>query len=142
MKKTTVFTLSIVLLFSCTKDKKIEECTTNVTSLSTTYRMTAYTYKETPTSPEQDYYLTLFPDACDRDNTLTLSTNGTYLVTDAGTVCSPSGSGTGVWTFTGNNMTIDGDPTVIESFNCQTLVLSFADFMTTGDKMNLTLVKQ
>ena len=142
MKQPIVFILSIVLLFSCTKDKKIEECTTNVTSLSTTYRITAYTYKQTSTSPEQDYYLTLFPDACDRDNTLTLRTNGTYVITDAGAVCSPPGTDNGLWTLTGNNMTIDGDPTVIESFNCQTLVLSFADFMTTGDKMKITLVKQ
>ena len=57
-------------------------------------------------------------------------------------VCTPSGADNGVWTFTGNSMTIDGEPTVIESFNCQTLVISFADFMTTGDKMKITLVKQ
>ena len=141
MKKTTVFILSIVLLFSCNKDPK-DECTTNVTSLSTTYKITGYTYKPTPTSPEQDYFTILFPDACDRDNNLTLSSNGTYVITDVGMVCTPSGADNGVWTFTGNSMTIDGEPTVIESFNCQTLVISFADFMTTGDKMKITLVKQ
>jgi len=141
MKKTTVFILSIVLLFSCNKDPK-DECTTNVTSLSTTYRITGYTYKQTSTSPEQDYFLILFPDACDRDNNLTLSINGTYVIADAGMVCAPPRTENGVWTFTGNSMTIDGEPTVIESFNCQTLVISFADFMTTGDKMKITLVKQ
>ena len=140
MKKTTVFILSIAFLFSCNKDPK-EECTTNITSLSTTYRITAYTYKPTPTSPEQDYFAILFPDACDRDNNLTLSTNGTYVITDAGMVCAPPRTEDGVWSLSGNNMTLDGDPTVIESFNCQTLVISFADFMTAGDKMKITLVK-
>ena len=140
MKKTTVFILSIVLLFSCNKDPK-EECIKSVSSLSTTYRITAYTYKPTPTAPDQDYFTILFPDACDRDNNLTLGTNGTYVITDAGMVCTPPRTEDGLWSVSGSNMTLDGDPAIIESFDCQTLVLSFADFMTTGDKMKITLVK-
>ena len=62
-------------------------------------------------------------------------------ITDAGMICAPPRTENGTWSLSGNNITLDGDPIVIESFNCQTLVISFADFMTTGDKMKITLVK-
>jgi hypothetical protein len=138
MKKTSVFILSIVLLFSCKKDPK---CSKDVSSISATYKITAYTYKQTPTSPEQDYYSILFPDACDRDNTIAFSTNSTYVTADAGIACSPPTTDNGTWSLSGDNMIIDGDQSAIEVFDCKTLVISTSDFLATGDKLKITLVK-
>ena len=140
MKKTIIFFLTTILLFACKKDP--EPCTTSVTSISGSYKITAYTYKQTPTSPEEDYYPILFPDACERDDELSFSTNGTFQKTDAGIVCSPPENDNGTWSLTGNTITIDGDPATIESFNCKTLVITITDFQITGDKLKITLVRK
>ncbi len=140
MKKTTIFLFAAVLFFSCKKDP--EPCTTSVTSISAAYNITAYTYKQTPTSPEVDYYPILFPDACNRDDVLTFSANGTYQKKDANLVCSPPEDDNGTWALSGNTITIDGDPNTIESFDCKTLVVVIMDFLNPGDKLKITLVKK
>ena len=117
-------------------------CKTDATSISGSYRITAATYKASPTSPEMDYMNILFPDACERDDVYTFQTNGTYQIKDAGSVCSPPNDYDGTWSMSGNNMIVDGDPTAIESFDCQTLVISNTDTQNTGDKLKLTLTKQ
>lgn len=140
MKKTTIFLFCVVLLFSC-KDKPVE-CTKSVANISGPYRVTAYGYKQTPTSPEEDYYPIIFPDACDRDDIYTFRTNGTYEMKDAGLVCSPPDDETGTWTFAANAMTIDGLPATIESFDCKTLIISTTDLNVAGDKLKITMIKQ
>jgi hypothetical protein len=139
MKKTTILVLVAVLVFACSPEK---DCATNVASISGAYKITAYTYRQTPTSPEQDYYPILFPDACERDDELSFSANGTYQKTDAGTACTPPENDNGTWSLSANTITIDGDPGPIESFDCKTLVISSADFLVTGDKLKITLVKK
>ena len=140
MKKTTVFICCLVLLFSC-KEKPVE-CSTSVANISGSYKVTAYGYKQTPTSPEEDYYPIIFPDACDRDDIYTFNTNGTYLMKDAGLVCSPPDDETGTWTFAGNAMTIDGLPASLESFDCKTLIISTTGINVPGDKLKITMIKQ
>jgi len=140
MKKTTTLLLVSVLFFACTKPEK--DCTTSVDSISGAYKITAYTYKQTSTSPEEDYYPILFPDACERDDELTFSTNGTYQKTDAGLACTPPENDNGTWSLSANTITIDGDPGPIESFDCKTLVISSTDFFVVGDKLKITLVKK
>jgi len=142
MKKLIVLSCILTVIFSCKKDNPANHCTTDVTSISKSYKLTAYTYKQTPTSPETDYYNTLFPDACDRDNVIVFKTNGTYQLIDAGVVCSPSGGDSGPWSLNGNTMTIDGEPMNIESFDCNKLVISSSDVMIMGDKLKITLVEQ
>jgi len=63
-------------------------------------------------------------------------------MTDAGTVCSPSGGDSGTWSLSGNTMNVNGDLATIESFDCKTLVLVNNDVNTTGDKLKITLTKQ
>jgi len=139
MKKITILLLPTVLFFSCKKDKK---CSVNSADISGTYRLAAYTYKQTPTSPDQDYYPILFPDACNRDDEMTLNVNGTYQKTDVGIVCSPPENENGTWSLSGNNMTVDGDVLNIESFDCNTLVIASPDFMIPGDKLKITLTRK
>jgi Lipocalin-like domain len=143
MKKLSVVLVALVLIFSCKKDKdKDSGCSKNVTSISGTYKITAYTYKATLSSSEVDYYSILFPDACDRDNLLKFDTNGSYQLIDAGIVCSPSGNDNGTWSISGNSMVVDGDETIIESFDCKTLVLSSTDVDQPGDKLKITLTRE
>ena len=140
MKKTTIFIFFVVLVFSC-KEKPLE-CSTSVANISGSYRVTAYGYKQTPTSPEEDYYPIIFPDDCDRDDIYTFLSNGTYQMKDAGLVCSPPDDETGTWTFDGNALTIDGYPAAIQSFDCKTLIISTADINVPGDKLKITMIKK
>ena len=148
MQKTTYLLQSamLILLFlvsSCKKDKdKGSSCSTDFASISGSYKFAAYTYKQTPTSPEEDWLPLIFPDACERDDVLSFSTNGNYAIIDAGVVCSPSGGDSGTWSLSGTSMNIDGDLTTIESFDCKTLVLVNNDVNVTGDKLKITLTKQ
>jgi lipocalin-like protein len=148
MKKLPFLTIALFVIataigISCKKDKdKTPACTTDVASISGPYQFTAYTYKETPTSAEQDWLPLVFPDACERDDVLSFSSNGNYTITDAGAVCSPAGGDSGTWSLSGNTMNIDGDLTTIESFDCKTLVIVNSDVNVTGDKLKITLTKQ
>ena len=132
-----------VICISCKKDKdKGPSCATDVASISGSYKFAAYTYKQTPTSPEEDWFPLVFPDACERDDVLSFTANGNYTLTDAGVVCSPSGSDSGNWSLSGSTMNIDGDLTTIESFDCKTLVLVNNDVNVSGDKLKITLTRQ
>ena len=145
MKKLIVLTLVFLAFYSCKKDKNSDtgtSCHTDIASISGSYKITAYTYKETPSSPEEDYYDIIFPEACERDNVLALNANGTYQLSDAGIACSPVINDNGTWTLSGNTFTKDGDATTIESFDCKTLVLVNNDLQTPGDKLKITLVRQ
>lgn len=141
MKKLTILMLPLILIFSCKKDKD-SSCVTDTASISGSYKITAMTYKESPSSPEEDYFTLVFPDACERDDVMTFQTNGTYQSTDVGIVCSPAGGDNGTWSLSASTMTIDGDPVTIESFNCKTLILVNSDTQTQGDKFRITLTKQ
>lgn len=138
-----LFTIAVAIGISCKKDddKKTAACTTDVASISGPYKITAYTYKQTPTSPEEDMLATFFDD-CERDDVFSFNSNGNYAVADVGVVCSPSGGYSGTWSLSGNSMNVDGDIYTIESFNCKTLVLVSNDAIVTGDKIKLTLTRQ
>jgi hypothetical protein len=128
---------------ACKKSGPDPVCKTDATSISGSYKITAVTYQASPTSAEVDYFNTLFPDACDRDNVYTFQTNNTYQIKDAGTVCSPNGDDNGTWSFvSASSLVIDGDPIALQSFNCKNLVLVNSDTQTAGDKLKLTLTKQ
>ena len=131
------------LFFACKKEKeKNVSCNTDVSSISGSYKVAAYTYKANASSPEQDYFNIIFSETCERDDILTFSSNGSWQLKDAGVVCSPSGDDNGSWTLSGNTLSIDGDATTIESFDCKNLVLVNSDVMTAGDKLKITLARQ
>jgi hypothetical protein len=144
MTKTTTLALIVtVFLFSaCKKDPTEPTCAKNMASISGAYKITAATYKASPTAAEIDFLNTLFPDACQRDDLYTFKNDGTYTILDVGTVCNPNNSDNGTWAVTGDNMQVDGDPTTIDGFDCKTLVIANTDIMTNGDRLKLTLTKQ
>ena len=141
MKKLTVLLIVLISIFSCKKNKPEPTCTTDMASIAGQYKITGYTYKAGPQFPEIDYYTTVFPDACDRDNAIKFNADGTYQLLDIGLVCSPSGNDSGTWKLTGNTVTIDGDETILESFNCKTLILVNTDTNQQGDRLKIILTK-
>ena len=139
MKKLTLLVLTLSVLVSCKKDKT---CNKDMAGMSGSYKVTAATYRSTPTGTEQDYYSTLYSDACERDDIITLNSNGTYVFTDAGVKCVPSGDDTGTWNVSGNNITIDGQTEQIESFDCSRLVILEVDAIIAGDRLKIVLSRQ
>ena len=142
MKKTTLFLLTGLLFFACNKSTQPEPCTTSPTSVSGSYKITAYTYKASPASVEMDYFAIIMPEACERDDIYTFNANGTYTRADRGAVCALSRNDNGTWSLSGSIMTVDGDQNLIESFDCKTLVLVNTDTNIAGDRLKFTLVRQ
>jgi len=142
MTKMIFIVLSAFVLFSCSKDKDEDSsCATNTASISGPYKITAMTYKESPSSAEMDYLNIILDEACRRDDIYTFNTNDTYQIADAGSVCSPAGDENGTWSLSGNTMTIDGDPATIGSFDCKTLVLVNTDTQVPGDQLKITMTR-
>ena len=142
MKKIIILSaISVLFILGCKKTKP-SSCTTSTASIAGSYKITAVTYKASSSSPEIDYFNTLFSDVCERDDIYTFQTNGDYQIKDAGIICSPSNDSFGTWSISGNTMVIDGDPASINSFDCHTLVIVNADTQVTGDELKITLTKQ
>jgi hypothetical protein len=142
MKRFFFLTLAIAVIISCKKPPE-EICTTDEASIIGSYKVIACTYKEGPQLPEVNYMNTLFPDSCERDNIYKFNVNGVYQIIDIGLVCSPSKNFTGPWKFISPTaLTIDGDPIILESFNCNTMVIVGTDTQQAGDRLKLTFKRQ
>lgn len=138
MKKSLLFiTLSMLIFISCKKDEK---CETSVAKIAGNYRVVAAKYKQTSAGAETDLFVLL--DACEKDDTEVLNENGSYTHQDAGTVCTPNGTYSGTWSLSGNTLTIDGETSTIQSFDCSTLVFTISNYFVAGDVATFTLAKQ
>lgn len=141
MKKLVIPGLMISLtLLSCQKEPNDNTCTTNMTTIAGSYKLTSMKYKANSTAAESDITNTV--DACQADDVVTYNANGTYNYQDAGTVCSPAGTHSAGWSLSGNMLTVNGDVVKIENFDCKNLALSQTDFYIPGDKIIVTYTKQ
>ncbi|HSB94053.1 MAG TPA: lipocalin family protein [Flavitalea sp.] len=129
-----------VIVVSCSKDESSNDCSTTKEHIAGSYKVTANTYKQTPSSTEENLLSNVPP--CELDDVITLNTNGTYQLTDAGMACDPLSTDNGTWSLSGSTLTIDGDATTIKSFNCKTLVAVATDAFVPGDQITLTLTRQ
>jgi len=128
-----------LLAISCSKSGD-DSCTISAESLAGSYKMIASKYKESTAAMEEDLYAAM--EACEKDDVITLKTNGTYESQDLGTVCNPTNDDSGTWSYSGSNLLIDGDAVTIKSFNCKSLVLVTSNVFLQGDAITLTLQKQ
>lgn len=140
--KTFIIAALLIVTFAACKKSKNSGCAKDMATISGSYRITGYSYRPTPSSAEIDYYAILFPDPCERDNILKFNSNGTYELIDANIVCTPPVGDNGNWSLSGDQMIVDGDAALIESFDCSTLKLVVTDSQQNGDWMRITLVKQ
>lgn len=144
MKVVRIIGISALLfagMQSCKKDNSSAPCTISKTGLAGKYKLTALEYKLNATTPAMDYMASM--DACEKDDIIELKADGSWLYTDAGTVCSPSGTDNGTWSLTGNTITSDGVVSgTIDSYNCSKLVCITRNVIVTGDMFTQTLQKQ
>jgi Lipocalin-like domain len=86
---------------------------------------------------------------CQKDDKLTLNSNGTSTYQDLGIACSPSGNGSGTWSIDASGkMTIDGgggparvSQADINSFDCTALVVTGTTSSAPGFDFRVTLKK-
>jgi hypothetical protein len=138
----TLITGFIILIatVSCKKEKE-DACLPTKAAIAGTYKVTAFTYRETSTSPEQNYLL--FKEPCELDDLLEFNVNGIYTYRDMGIVCSPDGGDTGSWSILGNKFISDGVVAgTMQSFDCKTLVVYTESILIPGDKITLTITRQ
>jgi hypothetical protein len=131
LMKKTILALSLLatLFTACKKDDDEEpaQITPTKENLTASYKMTAMTWAGVNVFNNANESSNLF-EPCERDDVYQLKSDFTATLTDAGTVCSPSNSGTGLWSLSGTTITIedlgsmDIDGT-IKSWNGQTLVI-------------------
>ncbi|HEY8897494.1 MAG TPA: lipocalin family protein [Niastella sp.] len=127
MIRTFTKSLALLLLASatftaCKKDKDDESLAVTKDNLVATYTVASIKMKSGST--EKD--VTNDPnyvEQCEKDDELTLKADMTLQIKDAGTQCSPTSSGPGTWSITGNTLTIDGDENTIKSLSKNSLVL-------------------
>ena len=139
MKLLIALSFILLVVTSCSKDDSTT-CGMTKENIAGNYKVTGNTYKQTPTSQEEN----LMDDAapCEIDDVITFNTNNTYEVADLGIACSPTNDDSGTWSVSGSTLTIDGESTTIKSFNCKTLVAVTTDVFVAGDQITLTLTKQ
>jgi hypothetical protein len=142
MKKTILSVIVLtVLITSCKKEESTPgSCTVSSTSLTGTYKPTGLKYKASSSAPEQDFFAML--ESCEKDDIIKLNSNGTMDYQDVNSVCTPSGSYSSTWSFSGTTFTMDGTPGTIQSFNCKTLVIKAVDQLVPGDITIATFEKQ
>lgn len=138
MKKVFIALSALATLNSCQKETSEQICSLNMSSVAGTYKITKALYRASATAPEVD--ITNTYDACERDDIFVLHANGVMDYQDAGTPCIASYTST--WSLNGNAMTLDGDPGIVESFDCHTLVVYVADGVVPGDKLTAFFTRQ
>jgi hypothetical protein len=128
MKKSLLGFLSLALLATVSCKKTDSSSDVTMANVAGSYKLTAMTVK-LGANPEADYMSSM--DPCEKDNIMALNANGNYTVTDAGTVCTPSGSSTGTWSLPTTTSIVtketgftEGDTATIKSFNGSQLVLT------------------
>ncbi|MET3878736.1 lipocalin family protein [Chitinophaga sp. OAE865] len=130
------------VLFSCKKEESSEPgCSISTTGLSGSYKLTALQYRASATAAPVDYLASM--EDCEKDDILTLKSDGTYDYNDGGTVCSPSGTDHGTWQVKGNTLTSDGTLNgTVASYDCKTMVYYVENSLVEGDKLTFTMVRQ
>lgn len=144
MKKLSVLFLLVVTIVSCKKSDDAASVTPTVQNLLGSYKQTG-AMLQVGSFPAYSVWNTTsgFYEACEMDDVITLAANNVFTITDAGTQCSPSTSGTGIWSLSGSTITIEGNAATIESFSGTTLVLSSAvSYGGQNGKMTATFQKQ
>ena len=129
------------VLLSCKKEKSESGCQMNIDNLSGNYRLTKLMYTANPATPPANYLD--YMEDCEKDDIITLKSNGTYEYFDKGKVCTDNSHDNGSWKLEGNNIISDGKiHGRISSFDCHTLVYYIENSLTSGDKFEFTMEKQ
>lgn len=122
--------IAVLTLTSCKKDEdenQPENVTPTTVNLSASYKLSKVTAIYTGTTTEFDITNSYLP-ACKRDDVTTLKTDGTFVVVDAGSQCSPPGGDSGNWSLANTTtIIIKGVSFTIKKYNGTNLDISYND---------------
>jgi hypothetical protein len=114
MKK-LICLVAIAVVFSCNKNDD------NNNPPQITMESLAGDYKITSAKVNGIDILNDYLSPCQRDDIYTLKADGTYTITDAGTICAPPSDTSGTWSLTGNDITIGTQKFTVVSFDGSTI---------------------
>ena len=106
MKKICLL-IAIAFVFISCKKKDDESCSFTEANLAGSYKVASVKYKASGSTTEVDY--DQYAEACEKDDLWAFNADHTFVYTDIGIVCSPNGADQGMWSLSGNNLSIDGD---------------------------------
>ncbi|HLK27531.1 MAG TPA: lipocalin family protein [Puia sp.] len=146
MKKIFLIIIIVTVAFvSCKKSSDNNSCTLSTSSLAGNWYFTGATYKLTASSPAVDiYHDTTWFYPCETDNYSSFKSDGSYSYVDAGVSCIPTEDLNGTWTLRHDTIyTSSGIPvSVVTSFNCGSMVISYKNYDVSGDEALITYTKK
>ncbi len=110
MKNTILLLAATTIFFGCSKSESGTNTTVTMQSLAGNYKITAATVSGAD-------ILSSYLTPCQQDDIYTLNADGTYVIADAGTVCSPTSATSSTWLLSGNQITIDGQVFTLVKFD-------------------------
>lgn len=122
-----IILLALLVFASCKKEKEDleeEDCELTVAAIAGKYKLVAAKLLEGTT--ERDILHEIYED-CELDDINELKADKTFIYSDGGTVCDPSGSTSGSWNVSGRTLTLNSGFSNIESFNCRDLIVTYRD---------------
>jgi hypothetical protein len=133
MKKLLLFAFALALFSTgCKKESGSGgNCTLSNSSLPGVYKKTAEAYQQNAQAPIEDDFSNLF--ACEKDDLLTVKTDGTYTISEGAVSCTPPTQAiSGSWNLNGNNLNISFSggfsiSTTISDFTCNSFKLKYVD---------------
>jgi hypothetical protein len=122
------FALTLLTVTSCKKkDSEPANVTPTTANLSGAYTSSKITTTSPGSTTETDITNSVLT-ACEKDDVTTLNSNGTWVLTDAGTQCSPPSADNGTWSLVNSTtINLDGDNYTIKRFNGTNLDVYITD---------------
>ena len=139
MKKLLILSAAAIVLFTTSCKKDNETCTLSSSSITGAYKIASVLYKADAQTPAVDIITTY--DACEKDDILTFSSNGTWTQSEGATSCSPSNSGNGNWSLVGETLSLDGVSTTVSNFSCSEFTINITG-PGVGETTTTRLVRQ
>lgn len=129
MKKILISSAILLVFASCEKSDTTSTCSLSSTALVGTYKITALSEKDSPTSPSIDKFSSI--NACVKDNMQTFTSDGLVTIIDAGIVCSPSSDFLSTWSLSGNYLIVldvlGERAGVVSDFSCRSFKLTYSN---------------
>ena len=109
MKKSIITAVALLILFSACKKNQTNTTTCNLDAAGITgsFNLTSFLVKSSSSSPEVDYVL--YYNACQKDDIYSFNADGTYVVSEGATSCSPTNASTQSWSLSNTSLTINGE---------------------------------
>ena len=110
MKNTILLLFASAIIFGCSKSENSTTTPVTMQSLAGNYKITAATVSGAD-------ILSTYLTPCQQDDIYTLNADGTYVIADAGTICTPTSATSSTWSLSGNQITINGQVFTLVKFD-------------------------